>query len=49
MSTTTPRWAPEPVNDRDLLRVPRRWPITTLYVIGVTILFVVLCLAEAAR
>jgi hypothetical protein len=46
--TTTPPWAPDIVDSRDLLRVPKKWPVTTLYVVGVAILFVLLCWAEAA-
>lgn len=49
MPMTTPPWAPEQMDARDLLRVPRRWPVTTLYVVGVTVLFVLICWAETAR
>jgi hypothetical protein len=48
MPPTTPPWAPEP-DSRDLMRVHRRWPTTTLYVVAVTVLFVLLCWAETAR
>jgi hypothetical protein len=47
MPTTTPPWAPEPTVR--LLRVPRRWPHTTGWLVAVTVLFTILCWAEAAR
>ena len=50
MPTMTPPWAPEPMDTRDLLRrVPRQWPTTTLYLVGVTVLFGLLCWTEAIR
>jgi hypothetical protein len=48
MPTMTPPWAPD-METRDLLRVPRRWPTTTWYLSGVTVLFGLLCWMEAAR
>ena len=47
MPPTTPPWAPEVMDRRDLLSVPRRWPTTTIYVAAVVIVFALLCWAEA--
>jgi hypothetical protein len=49
MSMTTPPWAPDPMGPRDLLRVPRRWPHTTVLVAVTTVLYLGLCWTEAAR
>jgi hypothetical protein len=47
--TTTTPWPPEPMDTRELLRTPRRWPTVTVYLTVVTILFVGLCLIGTAR
>jgi hypothetical protein len=49
MPTMTPPWTPDPVDARELLHVPRRWPTTTVYVSAVAVLFTLLCWAESAR
>jgi hypothetical protein len=48
MPTMTPRWAPD-MEGRDIMRLPRRWPTTTVYVAGVTVLFLLLCWSGTAR
>jgi hypothetical protein len=49
MSTTTPRWVPDEMGPRDLMRVPRLWPLTTAWVAGTMLAFVALCWMETAR
>lgn len=49
MPMTTPPWAPEDMDARDLMSVPRRWPLTTAYVAVTAIVFALLCWAGAAR
>lgn len=49
MPTTTRPWAPDNVEPRDLRAVHRRWPTTTVYVIGAAILIVLLCVTETVR
>lgn len=47
--TMTPPWAPDPMGTRDLLRVPKRWPRTTVWVSVVTVSYTVLCWTEPIR
>lgn len=47
--TTTRPWVPDPMDTRPIREVHRRWPTTTVYVVLVAVVFVLLCLAEAAR
>jgi hypothetical protein len=52
MPTTTPPpppWERDPGPGRLLLHVPRRWPVTTIYVIAVAALFIFLCISDGAR
>lgn len=49
MPMTTPPWAPDLMDARDLLKVPRRWPRTTAWVGGITMLYLTVCWTGVVR